>query len=381
MDFSLSATQQDWQTRAIAFAIADLKDDLFGRDERREFWHEGWSRCARFGIQGLPVPTSYGGQGQGLPETIAAMDGLGYGCPDNGLIFALNAGLWTNTLPILTYGTEVQKARWLPGLCDGTIIGANAASEAEAGSDIFSMRTAATRTLGGWVVNGRKTWITSGPIANLFVLYAMTTPDRGILGISAFIVPRDTPGLRLVRSIPKMGVRTVPMGEVAFEGCRLPDDALLGREGRGAEVFIASMEWERGAILAATLGTMRRQLERCITHARTRRQFGQPIGKFQAVSHRIAEMAVRLETCRPMVYRIGWKKARGEDATADSAMAKLHVSRCFVENSLAAVELFGASGYVAETGIERDLRDSVGSLIYSGTNDIQKNIIARSLGL
>jgi alkylation response protein AidB-like acyl-CoA dehydrogenase len=178
-----------------------------------------------------------------------------------------------------------------------------------------------------------------------------------------------------------MGLRTVPMGEVAFEDCRLPTAALLGREGRGAEVFNASMEWERGAILATSLGAMRRQLERCIAHARTRRQFGQPIGKFQAVSHRIAEMAVRLESCRPMVYKIGWLMSRGEDATAAAAMAKLHVSRCLVDNSLDAVQLFGASGYVTETGLERELRDSVGSLIFSGTNDIQKNIIARAMGL
>jgi alkylation response protein AidB-like acyl-CoA dehydrogenase len=141
------------------------------------------------------------------------------------------------------------------------------------------------------------------------------------------------------------------------------------------------MEWERGAILAGTLGTMRRQLERCIDHARHRKQFGQPIGKFQAVAHRIVAMRVRLETCRPLVYKIGWLKAQGKDATLEAAMAKLHVSECFVQNSLDAVQLFGASGFATETGLERDLRDSVGSLIYSGTNDIQRNIIASQLRL
>jgi alkylation response protein AidB-like acyl-CoA dehydrogenase len=171
------------------------------------------------------------------------------------------------------------------------------------------------------------------------------------------------------------------MAELAFEGCALPRESLLGREGRGAEVFNGAMEWERGAILASTLGTMRRQLERCIDHARRRKQFGQPIGKFQAVAHRIVAMALRLETCRPLVYKIGWLKARGEDATLAAAMAKLHVSECFVQNSLDAIELFGAAGYAAEFGIERDLRDSVGSLISSGTNDIQRNIIAQQLRL
>ncbi len=381
MDFGLSESQRRWHDGAIAFARAQLQDDLLGRDERREFWREGWDRCARFGIQGLPVPVENGGQGEGLPETIAAMEGLGYGCPDNGLIFAINACLWTVTLPLVAFGTEEQKRAYLPHLCDGRLVGANAASEVEAGSDIFAMQTRAQRVEGGWVLDGRKTWITSGPIADVFVAYATTDPSLGVMGISAFLVPRDAPGLRLVRAIPKLGVRTAPMGEIAFERCRLPGDALLGREGRGGQVFNASMEWERGAILASALGAMRRQLERCVDHARTRHQFGQPIGKFQGVSHRIAEMAVRLETCRPLVYKIGWLKAQGKDATAEVAMAKLHVSRCFVENSLDAVQIFGASGYVAETGIERELRDSVGSLIYSGTNDIQKNLIAKALGL
>jgi alkylation response protein AidB-like acyl-CoA dehydrogenase len=293
----------------------------------------------------------------------------------------MNASLWTVSIPILLHGTDAQKKRYLPGLCDGTILGANGASEPEAGSDIFGMASTAKRTESGYILNGSKIWVTSGPVADLFVCYASTSPDRGILGISAFLVPKETPGFRVVREIPKMGLRTVPMGELAFEDCQLPLDALLGREGRGAEVFNASMEWERGSILASALGTMRRQLERCIDHARHRQQFGKPIGKFQAVANRIVEMKLRLETCRPLVYQIGWLKEQGKDATMQAALAKLHVSDCFVKNSLDAVQIFGASGYVTETGIERDLRDSVGSLIYSGTNDIQRNIIARELGL
>jgi alkylation response protein AidB-like acyl-CoA dehydrogenase len=381
VDFSLSTDQQAWHDAAVEFARARLSDDLdlLRRDERREFWREGWRRCAEFGIQGLPVPREYGGKGLDLPTTIAAMEGLGYGCADNGLIFAINASLWTNTIPILRYGTEAQKQRYLPGLCDGTLVGANGASEPEAGSDIFSMQTRAERRGEGWVLSGRKIWVTSGPVADLFVCYATTDPSRGVLGINAFLVPRATPGFRVVREIPKMGVRTVPMGELAFEECTLPADSLLGREGRGAEVFNCSMEWERGAILAAALGTMRRQLERCVVHCRTRKQFGKPIGKFQSVANKVVDMAVRLETCRPLVYKIGWLKAQGKDATLEAAIAKLHVSDCFVKNSLDAVQIFGASGYVAETGLERELRDSVGSTIYSGTNEIQRNIIAQHL--
>jgi alkylation response protein AidB-like acyl-CoA dehydrogenase len=381
MDFEPSGAQKRWHDAAVSFAKQDLVDDVLARDDRREFWREGYERCARFGLCGLPVPEEYGGTGVGLPETIAAMEGLGYGCADNGLIFALNASLWTVTVPLLKHGTEEQRRRFLPGLCDGSLLGANAASEVDAGSDVFAMKSTAERSVDGWVLNGRKTWCTSAPVADLFSVYAVSDPGRGAMGITAFLVPKETPGLRVVREIPKMGLRTVPMGEVALENCVVPDSLRLGREGRGVEVFSGSMEWERGAILASALGTMKRQLEHCVAHARSREQFGQKIGKFQSVSNRIVDMALRLETCRPLVYKIGWLKARGADATSEAAMAKLHVSECFVQNSLDAVRIFGASGYVCEGGIERDLRDSVGSLIFSGTNDVQRMILARRLGL
>ncbi|MBX6312520.1 MAG: acyl-CoA dehydrogenase family protein [Isosphaeraceae bacterium] len=381
MDFALSDEQQSWQDAAIRFARERLTDDLLSRDERREFWREGWRRCAEFGLLGLPVPEAYGGRGKDLSVVIAAMEGLGYACRDGGLVFTLNATLWTVIIPILLHGTEAQKRRYLPSLCGGSIIGANGASEPEAGSDIFAMQTRATRRGDRWVLDGRKTWVTAGPVADLYVCYATTDPAKGVLGINAFLIPRDTPGFRVVREIPKLGLRTAPMGELAFEACELPSDALLGREGRGAEVFHASMEWERGAILAAALGTMRRQLERCIDHARRRRQFGQPIGKFQSVANRIVDMKVRLETCRPLVYKIGWLKARGQDATLDAALAKLHVAECFVQNSLDALQIFGASGYAAGSDVERELRDSLASTIYSGTSEIQRNLIVRRLGL
>ncbi|MFI5454398.1 MAG: acyl-CoA dehydrogenase family protein [Isosphaerales bacterium] len=382
MEFSFSEAQQHWYDKAVRFAREELADDeAVEREQRGEFWRAGFDRCARFGIQGLPVPAEYGGQGQDLETTVAAMEGLGQGCPDTGLIFAINAALWTVTMPILAFGTEAQKRRYLPGLCDGRRLGANAASEPEAGSDIFGMQTRAERRDDEWVLNGRKTWITAGPIADLFLLFASTEPSKRVLGITAFLVERETQGFRASREIPKLGMRTAPMGELVFEDCVLPAESVLGRIGRGAPIFNAALEWERGGIFSSMLGTMRRQLDRCIQQARTRKQFGQPIGKFQSVSNRIVDMAVRLETSRFMVYRFAWAKARGQDATAWASMAKLHVSECFVQNSLDAVRVFGASGYATEGGLERDLRDSVGGVIFSGTNDIQRNLIAQHLRL
>jgi len=380
MEFAFSEAQQHWYDAALRFARDELHDaEAIEREQRAEFWREGFERCGRFGIQGLPVPVEYGGQGQDLATTLAAMEGLGYGCPDTGLIFAINAALWTVTMPILSFGTEAQKRRYLPGLSNGQLLGSNGASEPDAGSDIFAMRTHAEPHGVGWILNGRKTWITAGPIADVYHCFATTDPSKGVLGITAFLIEKGTPGFRVVREIPKMGMRTVPMGELVFEDCILPAESVLGRIGRGATIFNASLDWERGAILSSVLGTMRRQLDRSIEQARSRKQFGQPIGKFQSVSNRIVDMALRLETSRFMVYRYAWSKSQGQDATFWASMAKLHVSECFLQNSLDAVRLFGASGYVSETGLERDVRDSVGGLIFSGTNDIQRNIIAKHL--
>jgi alkylation response protein AidB-like acyl-CoA dehydrogenase len=380
MDFAFSEAQKHWHDAAKQFAQENLNDnESLERDQRGEFWREGFSRCARFGISGLPVPREFGGQGQDLETTVAAMEGLGYGCADNGLIFAINASLWTVAMPIVGFGTEAQKQRYLPGLCDGRWFGANGASEPEAGSDIFGMQTRAERRGDGWVLNGRKTWITGGPVADLYLCFASTDPSRGVLGISTFLIERDTPGFHVVREIPKLGLRTAPMGELVFDNCVLPAESLLGREGRGGPIFNTALEWERGGILSSVLGTMRRQLDRCIEHARTRKQFGQPIGKFQSVSNRIVDMTIRLETSRFMVYRYAWSKSQNRENTTWASMAKLHVSECFVQNSLDAIRVFGAAGYATQAGLERDLRDSVGGLIFSGTNDIQRVIIAQQL--
>jgi len=382
MDFAFSEAQKHWHDATRQFALETLKDaESVERDQRGEFWREGYERCARFGICGLPVPHEFGGQGHDLETTVAAMEGLGYGCPDSGLIFAINASLWTVTMPILVFGNDAQKSRYLRGLCDGRLFGANGASEPEAGSDIFGMQTRAERRGDGWVLNGRKTWITGGPVADLYLCFASTDPARGVLGISTFLIERGTPGFHAVCEIPKLGLRTAPMGELVFDNCVLPAESLLGREGRGGPIFNAALDWERGGILSSVLGTMRRQLDRCIAHARTRTQFGRPIGKFQSVSNRIVDMAVRLETSRFMVYRYAWSKSQKQENAAWASMAKLHVSECFVQNSLDAIRVFGASGYATAGGLERDLRDSVGSVIFSGTNDIQRNIIAQHLKL
>ncbi len=382
MDFGLTDDQQEMQDAAIEFARElVLGDDMIARDYQSEFSRDAWNRCAEFGVQGLPVPETYGGHGADVTTVIAVMEGLGYGCTDAGLLFSINAHLWTNSVPILLYGTEEQKRAYLPGLCDGSLIGANAASEPDAGSDVFSMKTRAVKDGDKYVLNGTKMFCSNAQVADTLVAYATLDEQMGVLGICAFIIDRDTPGVIVSGKLEKMGLRTSPMAEVVFEDCEVPAANLLGREGRGAEVFNCSMEWERSCILANCLGTMRRQIELCRDYARMRKQFGQPIAKFQSVANKLVDMKLRLETARPLVYKIGWLKDKGESAVAEAAMAKLYVSESFVKSSQDAIQIFGGYGYMTEQELERDLRDAIGSTLYSGTSEIQRNIIASALGL
>ena len=243
------------------------------------------------------------------------------------------------------------------------------------------MRTRAEKRGDCYVLNGTKTFVTNAPVADRFVTYATIDPALGAMGVTGFIVDRNTPGLSVGKKLEKMGLRTSPMAEVIFEDCKVPIENRLGREGRGVEVFECSMEWERGCIFAAVLGAMRRILEACSAHARGRKQLGQAIGKFQQVQGLIVEMKVRLEACRPLVYKIGALKEHDKPTMMDSAIAKLFVSESYVQTCLDAVQVFGGYGYMTEQEIERDLRDAIGSTLYSGTSEIQRNLIAKGLGL
>ncbi len=381
MDFGLSDEQQQYRDEVVSFAQKELNEDLIRRDAESIFPLEAWRKCAKFGLQGLPVPEEYGGGGADPVMVVLAMEALGYGCKDNGLIFSLNAQMWSCEVPVFAFGTEEKKRLYLPGLCDGSLIGVQAMTEPGSGSDAFGLVTTARKTSHGWVLNGTKTFITNAPVADLFVVFASTDPSLGFAGLSAFLVEANRPGLTVGRPFHKMGLRTSPMSEVALSDCEVPAENLLGKTGAGMAIFNRSMDWERGFILASAVGTMQRQLERCIEYARERTQFGQPIGKFQAVAHKIAEMKVRLETSRLLVYRLGWLKGKGKVAPLDSATVKLYVSECYVRSSLDALQIHGGYGYMAEYELEREVRDAIASRIYSGTSEIQRNIIAGSMGL
>ncbi|MGE0352452.1 MAG: acyl-CoA dehydrogenase family protein [Gemmatimonadales bacterium] len=382
MDFSWSAEQLEFRDAVIDFARKALQDDLIQRDREHRFSRELWTRCAEFGIQGLPFPEAYGGTGSDILTTILAMEALGCACRDNGLLFGLAAQMWSVQMPIHKFGTEAARAKYLTRLCRGEWIGAHAMSEPDSGSDAFALRTTATKDGDHYVLTGTKTFVSNGPAADCFLVFATIDRAKGFLGLTGFIVDRDTPGLSVSREIEKMGLRTSPMAEVVFQECRVPAENRIGREGRGGAVFNDSMEWERACILAHYIGGMERQLEAAVKYCHERRQFGKPIGEFQSVANRLTEMKVRLETARLMLYRAAWSKQEGRaDGGLMAAIVKLYLSESWVRSCLDAVQVHGGYGFTTEYEVERDLRDSIGGTLYSGTSEIQRNLIARYLGL
>lgn len=381
MDFSLNAEQLALREQIVRFARAELSPGAAERDAAKTFPRELWLACGALGLQGLPVPQELGGSGLDPLSTALAIEALGYGCEDSGLTFAICAHLLACVVPVWKHGSPSQHAL-LPALCSGKLIAVNAMTESESGSDAFNMKTRARPDGDGFVIDGVKTFSSNGPIADIALVYARTDPQKGFLGgITAFLVPTGTPGCAPGQTFEKSGLRTCPIGEIVFDGVRVGADAVLGKVGGGGPIFNQSMEWERACLVAAHIGVMERLLERCIAYARERRSFGQPIGQYQAVAHRIADMKTRLEAARLLTYRTASRLETSRTVGLDASMTKVFVSEALVATALDAMRIFGGYGVMSEYGIERAVRDALPGTIYSGANDMQRNIIASWLGL
>lgn len=381
MDFGFTDEQAALRRKTIEFARGELTSDLVARDAEQEFDRGLWKRCAEFGIQGAFVPVQYGGGGLDLVSTMIQMEALGYGCRDNGLTLALNGQMWAVQEPIMRFGTDQQKERFLPGLVAGALIGADGVTEAASGSDTFSMETTAVKQDGGYVLNGRKSYIGLAPVCDVALIFANTDRSLGQWGINAFLVDATAPGLTRTDNRSKMGLRTEPLGDLLLEDVFVPTADRLGPEGAGASIFNHSLDWERSFIFASHVGSMHRQLEENIDYAQSRHQFGEPIGRFQSVANRIADMKLRLETAQLLLYKAAWLMETGQPVQMASALAKLHLGESFVSSSIDSIRNHGARGYLSEFGVERDLRDAMGGIIYGGTSDIQRRAVARLLGL
>lgn len=382
MDFNLT-DEQKLLRETLGALGRDLNRDLVARDRASTFSREAWLRCGEVGLQGLPIPEEYGGAGADVITTALALESFGAACRDEGLAFSICAHMQSCALPLSELGSEEQKRRYLPALSSGRLIGGNATTEPESGSDAFAMKTTAVRDGEHYVLNGNKTFVTNGPVADVVLVYALTNPEyRQFGGISGFLVERGTPGLWLGASIEKIGLRTSPWCEVTLEDCRVPASQLVGHEGSGAALFASSMDWERLLICLIYVGRMQDTLDRTIDYARSRRQFGKTIGKHQAIAEKIAEMKVDLEASRLLLYRAAWEKqTRGRTAQLAICLGKWFTTESRIRSALHAIQIHGGYGCATELEIERELRNAVPATIASGTSEIQKMVIARHLGL
>jgi len=332
-------------------------------------------------IMALPFPEDYGGCGQNFLTTTIAMEALSYGCKDAGLVHAIGTQIISGLL-LLKFGNEEQKKRYLPKLIKGEIIAAQAITEADSGSDALSMRTNATHSGDHYVVDGRKMFITNGPIADLILVLALTDPGRKSMGgHSFFACEKESIGLSRGKSLGKLGLRTLQNSELVFDSCLLHSGKLVGREGQGAMIFSEMMEWERILFGACHLGSLRRIIETCVRYAKERKQFGQTIGKNQTVSNKIVRMKINEELIRPMVHKAAEMKDMNKRATIEASTIKIFASESLKYACIDAVQVHGAYGFMVEYEIERDLRDSIAATIYSGTCEMNMVIIARLLGL
>ncbi|GAA2133485.1 acyl-CoA dehydrogenase family protein [Streptomyces synnematoformans] len=348
---------------------------------REPFDRADWRTLGRLGLLGACVGEEHGGLGLGALDTARMFEALGEECADTGLVFAASAHLFACVVPIRDHGQASPAARYLPGLCAGELIAGNAMTEPEAGSDVSRLAVTATEVPGGYRLNGVKSFVSNASAADVLVAYATTDPDCGHLGQTAFVVPADADGVTVGEPFDKMGLRSAPAGRVTFDDCFVPADHVLGVPGTGSAIFQHSMGWERACLFAGYVGMTARLVERCVAHARERRQFGRRLADFQAVSHRIVDMAARLESARLLLYRACWEMDEGEPARMSVALSKLAASEGAVASALDAVRVFGARGYLADDGIEAELRDAVPSVLFSGTSEIQKELVAKELGL
>ncbi|MDI3280178.1 MAG: acyl-CoA dehydrogenase [Bacillota bacterium] len=372
-------TEEQEMIRDLARRLAEEKVAPVARelDEKEEFPHEIMRLCAEADLFGVWIPEEYGGLGGGVLEQVLVVEELSRACAGVATTYAASA---LGGYPILLFGSEEQKKRYLPDLAAGRRLAAFALTEAGAGSDAGSIRTRAVREGDYYVLNGTKQWITNGGEADLYVVIAVTDPEKGSRGVSAFIVEKGTPGFSFGAKEKKMGIRASTTRELIFADCRVPRENLLGKEGMGFLVAMRTLDRTRPGVGAQAVGIAQGALDAAVRYARERRQFDQPIISFQAIQHKLADMAIQVEAARALVYAV----ARAIDAGAkefskESAMAKVFASDVAMRVTVEAVQILGGNGYSREYPVEKMMRDAKVTQIYEGTNEIQRNIIAQAL--
>jgi len=378
MDFAFSREQMMFKKEVLRFAKKEIVPRVQEHDLKSEFDFQSFRKMGAFGILGLHFPEELGGGGADVVTTVLAGEALGEAGVDGGLTLAYGAHSFLCADTIFRHGTDAQRKHYIPKLASGEWIGCMGLSEPDAGSDVASMSTTAMRQGDTYVLNGTKMWITNGPIADVAVVYAKTDPDQQHAGISAFVIDKGTPGFSAGPPLIKMGVRTSKTSELVLNNCVLPAENLLGNEGEGFLMAMQTVEWDRSALLAPFVGATTYMLKKCAEYAKGRVQFGKPIGHFQAIKRKLADMRIFGEAARALVYRIAWCKDQGRPLNhLEAAVAKLFIGDWSLPVTNDAVTLHGGYGYTHEFDVERIFRDTRLAPIGGGTSEVQKMIISR----
>jgi alkylation response protein AidB-like acyl-CoA dehydrogenase len=347
------------------------------RMEAGEFPREIVSKMGELGLMGIPIPEKYGGAGMDFTSYIMAIHELSKVSAAVGVILSVHTSVGTN--PILYFGTEQQKQKYIPRLASGEFLGAFCLTEPSSGSDAASLKTKGVKQGGHYLLNGTKAFITNGGEADIYIVFASTNPGAGARGISAFIVEKNTPGLIIGKDEHKMGLHGSRTVQLTFEDMKVPEENLLGEEGKGFTVAMANLEAGRIGIAAQALGIAEAAMEAASRYAKERHQFGRPIAAQQGVGFKLADMATAVEAAKLLVYQAADLRGRGQKCTKEAAMAKLFASRTAVETAIEAVQVYGGYGYSKEYPVERYFRDAKVTEIYEGTSEIQRIVISKQL--
>ncbi|GGB34915.1 acyl-CoA dehydrogenase [Virgibacillus dakarensis] len=377
MNFQLTDEQEMLRKMVRDFAKKDVEPTAAKRDEEERFDREIFNKMAELGLTGIPWPEEYGGIGGDFVSYVIAVEELSRVCASTGV--TLSAHLSLCSWPIFKYGNEAQKQTFLTRLATGEALGAYALSEPGAGSDAAAMKTTAKKDGDHYVLNGNKVWITNGGVADIYLVFAKTDPEARHKGVSAFIVEKGTKGFTFGKKEKKLGIRSSPTTELIFENCRVPKENMLGAEGEGFKIAMATLDGGRNGIAAQALGIAQGALDAAVDYAKEREQFGKPIAHNQGISFKLADMATEVEAARLLTYQAAWLESQGQPYGKASAMSKLFAGDAAMRITVEAVQVFGGYGYTKDYPVERYMRDAKITQIYEGTNEVQRLVIGRML--
>jgi alkylation response protein AidB-like acyl-CoA dehydrogenase len=377
VNFQLDKEHEQLRELVREFAEREVAPGAAERDEAERFDREIFDKMAELGLTGIPWPEKYGGAEMDYLAYVIAVEELSRVCASTGVCLSAHTSLacW----PIYKFGTEEQKMKYLKPMAEGKWLGAYALTEPGSGSDAAGMRTTAKKDGDSYILNGNKVFITNGGPAEVYVVFALTDPEKRSRGITAFIVEKGTPGFRIGKKEKKLGIRASTTVELIFEDCRIPAENRLGEEGFGFKIAMMTLDGGRNGIAAQAVGIAQGAYELARDYALQRKQFGKPIAEQQAIQFKLADMATKIEAARLLTYQAAWLESQGLPYGKASAMSKVFASDTAMQVTTEAVQIFGGYGFIREYPVERYMRDAKITQIYEGTNEIQRLVIARHI--